>query len=584
MIDLLLIQINTSFLQYSRPKEPQLGLYYIAEYVSKFGYKTKIKSYESSEPVFKGVVALCFELRCRIIGFYVDSENVWYLRRLIPQLKYKLPNVSIVLGGPQVTGDAVETLNKIKGADVAVIGEGEETMKELLSVNLFDIDGLMKVSGIAFKDCGKIITTKKRALKLCIDDFGWPKRVCYSLDPEIKFKSMITGRGCPGSCAFCFEGSKTFNPLRSRSVESVIEEFDYLVQLNGENCYLAFLDDTFVMCRDRTEAICRRLIKKYNGRVKWFCEARADVLLKNLDQISTLKQAGLIRVQLGGESGDQEVLDLYSKGVTLSQIELVVDELYKCGVQSVYVNFIIGGANETIESFNKTLTFAESLMERAPGCVEVGSSLFTPYIGTPMYNKPNEYGLSIIDRDLLRGPEGYICFAESECLNQYKVLQLKDIFDSEINKKAIELLPKISHERLLGLYRTYNDYNTNFYWVENANKFEKYKNYYESLVSNKYVDFNTILKKNINLTIPFRTYHPISDGENYYYQNNSGEYVKLEGIKECVFMLSAGKLLFKEIVEILKLKYVDLVDVTQQIIDVYELFDAEKLIVWKNSL
>lgn len=585
MIDLLLVQVSTSFLQYSnRTNEPQLGLYYIAEYVSKFGYKTKIKSYESSEPVLRNLLGLCDALKCRIVGFYIDSENLWYLRRLIPQLKHALPKIKIVIGGPQVTGNVENVLGLLKGADVGIVGEGEETMSELLMAIAFDNKSLMKIPGIAFKDRERIVLTERRNIRLNIDDFGYPQRELYALDTNVEFKSLMTGRGCLGTCAFCFEGSKTFNPLRIRAVDSVLEEFDYLVKLNGNKCYLAFLDDSFIMNRERTNAICYRLIDKYGGQVKWFCEARADVLSKNINQIPLLKQAGLIRVQLGGESGDQKVLDLYSKGIKLSQIETVVDELYKNGIYSVYINFIIGGANESLESFKKTLDFAKSLMKRAPGCVEVGSSMFTPYVGSPMYMMPLKYGINIIDKELLRGPDGYIPFVETEKLNQYKILQLKDIFDTEINKLYRELLPNITHKRLLELYRINYEYNASFFWVENANKIEKYKNYYESLMSNKYVDFETNISGNINQSIPIRTLQPVSDGESFFYPNNSGEYVKLEGIKECVFMLSAGKLLFKEIVEILKLKYVDLVDVTQQIIDVYELFDAEKLIVWKNSL
>ena len=101
-----------------------------------------------------------------------------------------------------------------------------------------------------------------------------------------------------------------------------------------------------------------------------------------------MKRAGLIRVQLGGESGSQEILDLYNKNMKIEDLLLVVEAIYKSGIPSTYINFIVGGAKESLESFNKTLELAKRLIDIAPGCAEVGCSLFSPYAGTPMRNNP----------------------------------------------------------------------------------------------------------------------------------------------------------------------------------------------------
>lgn len=85
-----------------------------------------------------------------------------------------------------------------------------------------------------------------------------------------------------GKCAFCYEGSREHTKLRIRNIDSCIEEIDYLIRTYHVK-YINIVDDTFVLNRVRTEEFCNKLIEKYNGKVKWYCEARADVLSKNID-------------------------------------------------------------------------------------------------------------------------------------------------------------------------------------------------------------------------------------------------------------------------------------------------------------
>lgn len=152
-----------------------------------------------------------------------------------------------------------------------------------------------------------------------------------------------------------------------------------------------------------------------------------------------MKQAGLVKIQLGGESGCQEILDAYKKGVTIEELEFVTKELVKAEIPYIYVNFIIGGAFETESTFERTLTFAKKLMSIAPGRIEISSSVFTPTPGSPMYNHPELFGLRIIDKRIIRGASCSFVFAETEQLNQYKIWQLRNRFNNEIAKEYATL-------------------------------------------------------------------------------------------------------------------------------------------------
>ena len=119
-----------------------------------------------------------------------------------------------------------------------IIGEGEVPFSQLLSCD-FTYDQLKTISGIVFRQGDKYIKTRNTEREINIDQYSYPKRELYSLDSGLSYKSLITGRGCVGKCAFCFEGSKTHNRLRFRSIESVKEEFSYLVDMSGSKSYIS---------------------------------------------------------------------------------------------------------------------------------------------------------------------------------------------------------------------------------------------------------------------------------------------------------------------------------------------------------
>lgn len=588
MLDAILFQISTSYIHhYVRNSEAQLGLYYIAEYAHVHSIDVKIKKYSSNEPIIASISSLLQQYGCRIIGFYVDSENLWTIRRLLVNLKKDFPELFVLIGGPQVTGDPRLALKRIPYADCAVIGEGERTVIEIIKQFKASQLDLNKVKGVGYLDeCGEYRFTGSLPPVRNLDVYPYPRRKEYTLDEGVVFDQISTGRGCVGHCAFCFEGNKTENLLRLRSVESVIEEIDYVVSNLENQRYITFLDDTFIINPERTEKICQHLINKYDGQIAWFCEARVDILIKNLHLLPLMKRAGLIRVQLGGESGNQGILDLYKKNMQIEQLVTVVREIYKAKIPSVYINFIIGGACETLETFNETVELAKHLLEVAPGCAEVGSSLFSPYVGTPIRNTPEKYGLKLLDRDLLRGPDGFIPTVESHKLTEHKILQLKSIFDSEILKKTRTLLTTLSNEDILVHYRIKRDFSMLTNWYVACQEIEPYKNYFESISDFGFCTFEQNNNEELQISVPYRTCQPVSDGECYMRNVASTGFIKNSCLENAVFLLSSGKICFFEIVQILSRsdEFADVEKLEEAICEIYRQFDKERLVVWKKSL
>lgn len=585
LIDVLLVHISTSYINWSsRADNPQLGQYYIAEYAYRNGYNVRIKNYCSDEPLISSISNLLNELKCKVIGFYIDSENIWTIRNIVFDIKSNVPGLVVFLGGPQLTGAPENTLRRVEDADFGVIGEGEITITDLLKSNFNYKDELNHIPGLCYIDSkNNYVCTGYRTMTSDLDVYPYPIRERYTLDTDIQFTSILTGRGCVGKCAFCFEGSKVNNILRLRSVKSVCEEIEYLVGNLPENAYLSFLDDTFIINPQRTEEICNWLINKYNGRVKWYCEARVDILIRNLHLLPLMKKAGLIRIQLGGESGNQQILDAYNKGIKISNLVEVVKAIYNSGINSVYINFIIGGAFETIDSFKQTLDLAKELLEIAPGCAEIGSSLLVPYVGSPIYEHPEKYGLRILDKDIITGPDSVSVFVETDKLSAAKISQLKDIFEKSISESIQKIITKLSYTSICRHYEILEKYNVKSFYIDELEKITSVHNYFDAIRKENYCSINDISIKDISCAIPFRTDNVISDGEDFFRVLYNGKYVHDSGLYKDIITLSSGKISFDDIIIILSNKYHDYKDIEKEVFSVYQNLDAQFWIVWKTK-
>lgn len=587
-LDALLVQLsaNPYFDMLSSYCIGQLGQYYLAEYADKYGYNVKVKYYNSFDVVSELLPELINKTSCRILGFYVDSENIWALRALTPLLHKSCPQLHIILGGPQVTGDPYGTMQLVPNVTCGIIGEGEVPFLKLLQADTLAEEVLESIDGLIYYDSSRKLTaTKPQKQNPNIDEYGYPKREKYCLDPDrVTFPQLITGRGCMGRCAFCYEGGREHTNLRVRNIESCLEEIDYLVKTYGIK-YINLVDDTFILNRKRTEEFCNRMIDKYQGRIKWYCEARADILSKNIDVLPLLKQAGLVKIQLGGESGCQEILDAYKKGVTVEELEFVTKKIAEAGIPYIYVNFIIGGAFETESTFNRTLDFAKKLMRIAPGHVEVSSSVFTPTPGSPMYNHPENFGLKIIDKRIVRGASCSFVFAETEQLNQYKIWQLRNRFNNEIDKEYTSLLENISHEQLKNIFYLSTKFSIDTPWSNLLKGKAHYRNYFEPLARGGFYSFSEISVEDIFSAIPLRTTHPSSDGVAFYRIKRSGEYVKNSNLENALITLSAGRLTFLDIFNMIKANPAFIIEggnLFDECLSIYKEFEREFSVIWRK--
>ena len=187
----------------------------------------------------------------------------------------------------------------------------------------------------------------------------------------------MTGRGCPFRCAFCHEGTHT-RAVRFRSVENVFAEIDaYLDVCDDDEHYILFTDDTFTLNGERVKQICAGLAeRRKRHKFKFFCEGHVHTLYKNPEMIHDLATGGCVRIQLGIEAGTAQILKTYGKQSTPEEIFEVVRLCRDAGIEQVYGNIILGGADFTRETFEADKNFVRELIAESQGVVEIGIVFF----------------------------------------------------------------------------------------------------------------------------------------------------------------------------------------------------------------
>ncbi|MBA7643493.1 hypothetical protein ES703_51224 [subsurface metagenome] len=168
--------------------------------------------------------------------------------------------------------------------------------------------------------------------------------------------TLNTSRGCPFSCQFCSVGSVWGNRYRFQSAERIIEEIIRLRKdFDAKGIY--FREDNFTLNRKRLVEFCESILTK-GLNFPWICETRADTLTE--DMVKLMARAACRGFYLGAESGSQRVLNYMKKGITLNQLENVVNWSKKAGIRC-YLSFVMGVPTEIEEERYATLFFIDRL-------------------------------------------------------------------------------------------------------------------------------------------------------------------------------------------------------------------------------
>ncbi len=382
---------------------PPFGILYLASALEGAGFSTRLVHESMSRA---RVAALADEIvaeRPLLVG--VSSFTGPSLRPALQlsQAVKRTSAVPVVWGGLHATMLPEQTLAE-PAIDVAAMAEGEETIVDLARLAAerggLPARSLAALPGVAYREDGRVRTNAWRPYIRDLDRYrpAWHlldiERYLYrgtyiysalgSKVSDLKIATVMTSRGCPGRCGYCYNQFVNHGSFRFHSVAHAVAGINDLAHNHGVTA-VVFEDDCLFADRKRATEIIHAL------PVRWAASIRADYLARWGEPfIADLAAHNCFELRIGAESGSQRVLDLMSKSITVEQIRRSVTLCLEHGI-NVLLGFMCGVPGETWADTLETLNLIDEL-ERQGAAVAAGPAFFFPYPGTPMFDEAVRLG------------------------------------------------------------------------------------------------------------------------------------------------------------------------------------------------
>ena len=415
---------------------PPLGILYLAAYLEERGQPVAV--FDSTFSTRAALERHLLEARPDVVGVYTNLMTKRAVLEVMAFVRAQpaLAATRIVLGGPEVTHHVDEFLGH--GADVLVIGEGEETMHELVRAWAAPApapagDPLAVIAGIAYRDGrGTVTRTAPRALLRNLDELPIPRREALDLRPYLdawrahhgtNAVSISTMRGCPYTCRWCSRAvyGETY---RRRSPRLVVDEIQAVVERWQPDSFW-FVDDVFTINHRWLDELTQELERR-RLHIRYECITRADRL--NERAVGLLRRSGCFRVWIGAESGSQKVLDAMDRRVTVDQVREMIQLSKRHGIETGTF-IMLGYPGETEADILATI---DHLKRADPDQFTI--TVAYPIKGTPFHDEVKRDIVDLrpwresTDRDLeRRRPHSalYYDLAVSRVVNEVRSHQLR---------------------------------------------------------------------------------------------------------------------------------------------------------------
>ncbi len=368
---------------------PPLGVTYVAAAFEAAGAEVRVLDYIVSRYSPEKLRRELEAFQPDLVGSTSVTMNFPAAAAIVETAKAILPSAVTMMGGPHVTFDAENTLRTYPGIDLLVLGEGEETVAELLPVAR-DRGAWSRVKGIAFLEDGRFIRTGVRELIQDLETLPLPAR---HLLPVSRYQalgfpvSIITSRGCPYQCIFCQGRRMVGQKVRYRDPMSVVDEIEEVLSYGFNRINVA--DDLFLSNKARARAVCEEILRR-GLRFDWSAFVRVNIM--DEDVMRLMRKAGCDSVSFGIESGNPEMLKRIRKRITLEQGRRAVEICRKVGL-TPHASFMVGLPGETPETLRQTQEYADSLE------IIYGYHFLAPLPGTTVREEIDRYDLEILTND-----------------------------------------------------------------------------------------------------------------------------------------------------------------------------------------
>ncbi len=363
-----------------RGHSPPLGLLYLASSLERAGWAhVTVIDAQAEELDYPALAARIREFGPELVGVAVMTFTLLDALRTASVAKQECPGCRVVFGGPHATIYGSLTLRSHPQVDFALRGEGEASLP-LLAAALERGAPLDVVPGLTFRRGAEVVENPLAPPAQPLDDLPFParrlldvRRYTSVLSHRRPVTTMISSRGCPYACRFCYRPSYD-QRYRARSAVNVVDEMVECRRLGVEEVF--FYDDTFNLQRDRVVAVCDE-IRRRRLDLPWDARVRLDRL--DPDLLAQMGRAGCCRLHLGIESGSQAILQQMRKHIDLARVEDVLRASRRIGIETL-AYFMLGFPGETPAQIEETITWAVRL-----DADFTQFAIVMPFPDTPLY-------------------------------------------------------------------------------------------------------------------------------------------------------------------------------------------------------
>ena len=437
---------------------PPLGLLYLSAWLEQNGYANEV--FDTTFSSKHDQRQFIHQFRPDIIAIYTNLMTKLGVLELIRYLRSQeeLKDCLIVLGGPDITYNVENYL--AAGPDVLVIGEGEQSMLEVVQAYERGLrPHFGHIPGLAYRDdSGKVIRTAKRSHLRQIDELPFPNRYKIDLTQYLDLWkehhghssiSVSTQRGCPYTCRWC-STAVYGQSYRRRSPAQVVEEMIALwEQYTFDRIW--FVDDVFTVSHKWLAAF-RDELQRREVTIPFECITRADRLTEEV--VAMLRDCGCFRVWIGAESGSQRIIDAMDRRVSTMQVREMIIAARQQGMETGTF-IMLGYPGETEADIHKTL---QHLRSANPDWFTI--TVTYPIRGTSLYHDiedrltkiPDWFSSTDRELDFARTyPRRYYDFAVRWVVNGV-YLHKQQVSGNRFSFKTLKLAIKFALARL-GMWR-----------------------------------------------------------------------------------------------------------------------------------
>ena len=372
---ILLVACNAKYIH------SNLAVYDLQAYASDYADHIVLKEYtinQQKDDIMRDIYLEHPDVVC--VSCYI--WNLSFVKELMADLIKILPGADFWAGGPEVSYDAEKFLTENSEFKGVMVGEGEETFKELAGYYVEkNPQNLKDMTGICYRDGDQIIHN------------GWRQIMDLSSIPFIykdlsEFKNRIiyyeSSRGCPFSCSYCL--SSIDKKLRFRDTETVKKELQFFI--DNKVPQVKFVDRTFNCKHDHAMAIWKYINEHDNGVTNFHFEISADLLREEeLQEMSTMRP-GLIQLEIGVQSTNPDTIKAIHRTMDFEKLKGIVDRIHSFGNIHQHLYLIAGLPYEDYDSFRHSFNDVYALK---PQQLQLG--FLKVLKGSHMMEMCREYGI-----------------------------------------------------------------------------------------------------------------------------------------------------------------------------------------------